>query len=423
MIKRTISLRRTWDRIRTVPDLGSNVAVLAAVIVLGLGALTYILGNQGFRYPWTESFQFTADFTEAGAVNPDQHPKVRIAGVEVGEITAAEPTQNGHARLTIAVDPGHTIYDNAHLVLRPKNPLNEMYVDIDPGGPPGKPLPPGGTIPASQTERPIQPDQVLSHLDGRSRAALSHLLSMSNVALANAPQHLPAGVRSTDAAVVKFKPIMKQLRTRQETIRELVTALSRISAAVGENDSRLTELANSMQRVLGTMSHRSDALTTALRELPDTTDQLRNAMGSTQTLTEQLNPTLDNVNKAASTLPQALQRMSTTMDHLGKTVRSAKPFVANARPVVSELRPLVGDMHGALGSLSPISRELRCDTNVLVPYLQDVMAFFYNTKSTFSLSDANGGFIRGHATVPLPDGGLVPGTHGGHNGKIGGGCQ
>ncbi|MEV7379592.1 MlaD family protein [Streptomyces lydicus] len=410
------SFHRTWERIRTVPGLGRNVVTV--VVLLGLGAVSgsVILSNQRFVAPWSDRYEFQADFAQVPGVNASQAPKVRIAGVQVGQITSSKITDKGQARLAFSLEPGHKIYRNARLVLRPTNPLNEMYVEVDPGGPPARQLPAGGVIPVTQTTRPVQSDEVLNHLDSRSRAALTTLLSASDVALASAPQHLPSGLNSTDTTLTQFRPVLDALKRRRRNISKLVTSLSQISTAVGHNDARLTGLMTSTQRTLGVLSHNNGDLEATLRQLPGTTSELHHAMTGVKGLTTQLNPTLKNLSKASTQLPKVLGKVQVTVNGLGRTVRSANPVVSAAGPVVDDLSPLVSDVHTALGDLQPVTRDLGPVSKTLVSYLGDLQAFIYNTNGVFSLSDANGGFIRGHVAAPLPDAGVIPGTHGGNTG-------
>lgn len=415
-MKRKFSLSRTWERIRTVPGLGRNLLLMMLLVVCGLVSASVILANQRFIPAWSDRYEISADFDQAPAVNPSQQPKVRIAGVEVGQVVGSEVADGGKARLKLSLNPGQKVYSNARMVLRPTNPLNEMYVEINPGGPPAPRLPDHGVIPAGQTQRPVQPDEVLNHLDGRSRQAVTNLLSASDVALADAPQQLPAGLNATDAALRQYKPVLDNLQQRRENIAKLVTALSQISAAVGHNDQRVTELLNSSEQTLSTLSQRNGDLEATISQLPGTNDQLKRTMDGVRGLTGQLNPTLDNLNKASAELPPALRKVNSTVDNLGRTVRAGRPVVSAARPVVNDLRPIVSDANRALGNLEPVARNAGPDTGVVVPYLNDLQAFIFNTNGAFSLSDANGGFIRGHVAVPLPDANALPGTHGGNTG-------
>ena len=381
-----------------------DVLALAVAIVLGLAAGTYMISHYGVKGPWQKRFVFSADFEKAPGVTPRNHQEVRIAGVPVGTITGAAPNKDGTAsRLTMSIDPRYVVYGNAHLVLQTKNPINEMYVELGPGGPPGKPLRPGGVIPVAQTERPVQPYEVLDKLDARSRAALSSLLAQSDAALASAPQRLPAGLRSFDQALVDYKPVMDALATRRTKIQQLVTALSRISAAAGHDNARLTELLSSLQTTLSVLADRDDDLGATLAQLPGFEDRLNDAMTGAARLTGQLDPTLEDLHRASEALPPALSRLSGTVDQLGRTVQAAGPVVSEARPVVADLRPIVGNVQGSLGELKPVTARLDSVTARVVPWMNDLSAFVYNTSSVFSLSDANGTLARGHLAVNVLD--------------------
>lgn len=396
---RTWSLGRMWERIRTVPGLGRNVTAVAVIGALGAASGAGLLSQMDYTWPWADRFEFAADFAQAPGIDPEVNPEVRIAGVPVGKIVESEPTSEGNARLTLSIEQGHAIYANAQLVLRPKNQLNEMYVEIDPGGKPANRLPEHAVIPVTHTERPIQVDEVLSHLDARTRTAMTNLLQASDTALAHAPRDLPRGLRATDSVLNQFRPVVEKLRTRRENIRELVTALADIAHATGRDDTRIARLVNSTEDTLRVMSHRSDDISAALGELPGVNDELRSAMTGTRDLTRQLNPTLDELRGASDELPPALRRMTGLMGQLGKTVDSAKPVVAKARPVAADLRPFATNIRAALDQFRPVTRNLDRDTSVLVPYMNDLGAFVYNTSSVFSLADANGGFERGHLTI------------------------
>ncbi|WP_214369707.1 MlaD family protein [Pseudonocardia sp. H11422] len=388
--------RRTWQRVRTVPGLARDVTALVALLVLGAAVGGYILSQQRANWPWQQEFHFTAEFDAVPAISPGNGQEVRIAGVPVGDIRDAEVTEAGSALLHLSIDGDEpTVYDNAKLVLRPKSPLNEMYVEIDPGGPPGAPITEGQVIPKAQSRYPIQVDAVLTHLDDRSRDALTSLLATADTALANAPAHLPDGLRATDDTLTGLAPVAEALSTRRERIATLVASLGRIMEATGEKDVRLAQLADSMQQTLGVLADRDDELAATLEELPGVTGELRRATSATQDLTEQLDPTLDNVARASEELPEALSALRGTVGQVDETLDVAQPVVDRAGPVVADLRPLVVDVHGALQDLEPTTTRLEPITAGFLPYLTDLQAFVYNTNSAFSLSDANGGLFRG----------------------------
>jgi phospholipid/cholesterol/gamma-HCH transport system substrate-binding protein len=403
-------LGQRWQRLRTVPGLGRDVSALVVLVVIGVVAAGVILAQINLTPPWAQRFTFQVELADAVAVSPGNAQEVRIAGVRVGQIVASAPTDHNTSLVTLSIEPGHPIYDNARAVLRPVNPLNQMYITLNPGAPPGTPLPEGGVLPVTQTARPIQPDEVFDKLDDRSRAALTSLLEQSDAALANAPETLPASLRAADTSMLTLRPVVARLQTRGENIRKLVTALSDVSSALGRNDARLTSLVDSTEATLSTLADRDGDLGSSLQQLPGTTDELRRALANTSKLTHQLNPTLDNLRDASDELPDALDALRDAVGPLHDTVDAARDVVSKARPIVSDLRPITGDLRDAFDDLRPVAHCLDDATAKVAPWMYDLGGFVYNTNSLFSVTDQNGGWGRGHATVALngPTGAMTP---------------
>ncbi|GAA3523906.1 MlaD family protein [Nocardioides daeguensis] len=395
------------ERMRTVPGLGRDAGALAAMIVLGLVATVIIKAQLGGSVPWADTTTVRAEVAEVPGLNPDSQNSVTIAGVKVGSVTQTEATDRGTALVTMVLDGDYSVHRDARVVLRPKNALNEMQVELNPGtskaGALGE-----ATIPVDQTSRPVQADEVLSHLDERSQVALTDLLLESDTALARAPEALPEGLDATSDTLRTLRPVVAELQDRREKIADLVSALSTISTAVGENDERITRLATATSGTLSTLAASDDQLRSSLRTLPGFTDELRNALRSTQDLTGQLDPTLDGLHAASAELPRSLKRFRSTVGNLDRTVRAAQPALDKAVPVVSDLRPLVGDVRTSLAPLTRIGSRLDGDTRTVMTYLTALKAFVYNTSSVFGAGDTNGSIIRGHLMVPLPGAAVLP---------------
>ncbi|WP_181780147.1 MlaD family protein [Pseudonocardia pini] len=406
------SVKRAWARVRSVPGLGRDVTVLSVLVALALGSVVGIESYLGKSYPWQDGFALRAEFEQVPALNPRSSHYVTIAGVSVGEIKGAEPTADGTAVVDMnirAADYREPIYSDATAVLRAETVLNEMYVEINPGTPAAGPMESGGTIPLGRTARPIQADEVLGHLDERTRQALSDLFVESDVALARAPELLPEGLTATDDTVVALRPVAEALQTRRERIATLVTSLSQVAQSVGADQERTVALADATHSALGVLAESDAELRGTLEQLPGLSGELRNALTGTQRLTEQLDPTLDNLSAASEELPAALGRLGQTSARLGEVVDSAGPFLGKARPVVAKLNPLVTDVDAALDDLLPVTSPLAEDIAIVQDYLTPIRAFTYNTSSVFGTRDGQGGIIRGQLVVSLPDNQILPG--------------
>jgi phospholipid/cholesterol/gamma-HCH transport system substrate-binding protein len=394
---RSERMGRTWERVRTEPGLARNTFVTVALLVLGVVAGSIVLSQQRFIAPWQSRYVVYSTFQASPGISPGQGQEVRIAGVQVGQIIGADVDDAGQARLEMSMDKEYEnkVYDNAHLVLRPKSPLNEMYIEMNAGGPPGKPMASGSVLPIGNSERPIQIDEVLGNLDDNARTMLTALLTESDVALTNAPKTLPAGLDAVRLVGNDLRPVSEQLALRKEKLRTLITALGEIAQAVGHDDKRLTSLGDGLQSTLGTLAGNQKDVESTVNQLPDLLSQLRNATEKVQGLADELDPTLRNLDKASDDLPRALKDLSKTSDKLSDVVDSANPFLDKAKPVAKDLRPFISEARKGTPALHDATKELDPITRAAIPYLPDLGAFIIQTRSIVSTTDANSGILRG----------------------------
>ena len=394
--RRHRTVRQRLAAIRAVPQLGRNMAILAVVVVLGVATTGYILVRQGdVVWPWQHRETMYADFAETPGVAPGQGQQVRIAGVEVGLITGASVTKHGLARLTMSLQAGTAIYANAHVLEQAGNPLNEIYLDVNPGGPPARRLAPGSTIPAVDTSYPVQLGSILQHLGPAQLSGVTDLLSAANAGLQGASGNLPPDLSAANQTLADLRPVATALAARQQDLRALVSDLSTIARSVGGNDQQLASLADNAQRTLGTLAANDQALSSTLSELPGVTGTLRTSLSEVSALTGKIDPALQSVQSASGTLPSALRQLTTAVSELKTTVGLAGPVVANAEPVVGPLRGFVGHAEPAVTDLASIGPDLNPITAGLVQYLPWLQAFVYNTTSVTSTQDANGPILRG----------------------------
>jgi phospholipid/cholesterol/gamma-HCH transport system substrate-binding protein len=392
-------LGQLFERVRTEPGLARNTVVVVALIAIAGVVGGVILGNQRFVAPWSNRFVVSADFAAAPGISPGNGQEVRIAGVNVGSIVGADVGPAGQARLLLSLEPGHHLYENATLVLRPKSPLNEMYVTIDPGAPPARAVPANYEFPVTNTVRPIQVDEVLNHLDGDAQRMLTSLLAESDVALTGARADLPAGLDGTRTVANDLKPVAQQLALRRELIRRLITSLGQIAQAVGGDDQRLRALAAGLQTTLRSFGSHQPQVDRTLAELPGLIAALKRSTTAVQGLSGQLDPTLRDLQHASDDLPDALRDLRGTADALDTAVDAAHPFLRAARSVVADLRPVSDELKTALPELHAATRHLDPVTDALLPYLPDLAAFTVQTRSITSTEDGNGGILR--ANLPI----------------------
>ena len=115
---------------------------------------------------------------ERAAVTPGQGQAVTIAGVQVGQVGGVS-LDNGRAVVTMNIYKQYApIYRNATVLLRPRTPLKDMYLALDPGTKQRRRGP--GRRHARRRRAPtpdVDLDQILSSLDADTRNYLLLLLA------------------------------------------------------------------------------------------------------------------------------------------------------------------------------------------------------------------------------------------------------
>ena len=96
----------------------------------------YILHHQGLRLPLIDAptLRIEADLPTAAGVAPGQGESVTVAGVQIGKIAGVRVV-DGRARVEIDIDPSYRtlVHTNASALLRPRTPLKDMFLELDPG--------------------------------------------------------------------------------------------------------------------------------------------------------------------------------------------------------------------------------------------------------------------------------------------------
>ena len=119
---------------------GGQVAFMVGLGLLGLLVGLFIFANQNVTPPsWApivgkDHYRLDARFESANGVMPGQGQAVTIAGVDVGKVESVR-LDRGQAvvRLRLEKQYGSRVHPDATVLLRPKTPLKDMVVELEPG--------------------------------------------------------------------------------------------------------------------------------------------------------------------------------------------------------------------------------------------------------------------------------------------------
>jgi phospholipid/cholesterol/gamma-HCH transport system substrate-binding protein len=345
-----------------------RVDFVAILVLVGLAVLVtgYILEHQPAFHLGQSYFTVNADFSEAAAVTSGQGQAVTIAGVEVGQIGGVH-LHDGQAVVQMDIDKryAHRVYRNATVLLRPRTPLKDMYLELYPGTPSAGRMPVNGNISASNTNPDVDVSQILSSLDSDSRNYLVLLLAAGAGAFGNSGVNpaqttpTPASVASLQETLKRFEPLDRDtktfaslLATRQANLRRAVHNLDLVAGSLGGVDHQLASLIDASDANFSAIAANDSQLRSTLSQFPGTLRETSATLGKVKTF--------------ASSTALTLHRLQPFARNLAPALAAARPLFRDTTPVIAtQLRPFSVAIRPLARTLAPAADSLK----VAVPRL------------------------------------------------------
>jgi phospholipid/cholesterol/gamma-HCH transport system substrate-binding protein len=359
-----------------------QVGLIALVLIL---IATFLAFTKDI--PFTKPFELKAQFQNSPPIQKGQ--AVRIAGVDIGRVSAVEPVGGDSPAVTVTMkldDEALPIHRDAQIKVRPRIFFEgNLFFDIKPGTPGSGEVDDGHTIPASQTSAPVQIDQVLGALKTDTREDLRRLLVGYGGALGAEPlpgedddqdpdtQGETGGQALNDsleysAAALRGAAIVNEatLGTEARDLSRLISGQQRIFAALSSREEQLKDLVSNFNITMRALAAEQENLRQTIRLLPRVLDAAR--------------PALDRLNEAfPSTRAWALE-MIPGVRETPATLEAGFPWIrqtsALLRPselqgLVDELQPAVDDFaeftDGQVDFLPVLDLFNRCQLDVVLP--------------------------------------------------------
>ena len=341
------------------PPVGMSFAktgVLALILILILSYFAYTK-----ELPWKDE-GYTATATFADATTLRETNPVRIAGVNVGEVTTVEPAPDGEgAKVTFTVDEdGLPLHEDARITIRPRLFLEgNFFLDLRPGSPSAADLPDGGDIPVSQTATAVQLDQVLTALQAPDRENLARLLDGYGSALADQPtpeqdvgqdpdvQGESAAQALNDSFTYggeagKTSSQVSQALLGEEAgdLRGMIAATGLVFDELASREAELSDLITNVSVTTGAFADESESLERTLAELAP--------------LAEQAQDDLVEINASFPPLRAFARELTPGVRELPETIKAGTPWLIQTNKLLqrSELGGIARDLRIATPPLS-----------------------------------------------------------------------
>lgn len=384
---------------RALARYGVHFAAVLLVIILGVSAGGYILANQRFYLPnWvpvvgSDFVDYTADFKTAKAVVPGQGQTVAISGVTVGEIGSVNLV-NGRGRVTMKIrrEYANRVHTDATAALRPRTPLQDMIIQLDPGTKSAPLLKAGGNIPAAQTMTPVEFDEIVSEFDVDTRAYLGILLQQGAEGFGNGgDKELGGLLRGLEPAVVYSARIAKAMKSRNAEAARAVTNLERVSTALGKNSEALGTFVSSSAEAF-------DAIGETRADLRELVNDSPEALRQTRELLETGGEIGTDLARASTKLERPTRKLDDGLSELVEFMNAATPVIRNdLRPFAREVQQPLRTLRPAIDKVAASGDNVATGTEVL-RQLFDGLAYKPGGEDLSALTLA--GYL-GHAGMSL----------------------
>ncbi|MFL5831917.1 MAG: MlaD family protein [Solirubrobacteraceae bacterium] len=358
---------------RQKPRVSRFAAGVIGALVIGIACYFVFGGSLPFQ---GEPFQLKAVFTSETELHIPS--PVRIAGVEVGQVTSVERVGGPSSQAAIAtmsINPnGLPIHANATAKMRPRIFLEgNIYDDLRPGTPSSPALHSGATLCVVHTSGPVQLDRVLSALNSNARTNLETLLRGYGASLDAAP---------TAAQDESQDPLVHGLTGGQSLNKSLDYSADAFKASAMVNQALLGAQPHDLSGVVNGNAQ-------VFRALAASGDQLASFVSTFNATMAALAARQAELAQTIAVLPPFLQSSQTSNAALDASFAPTKAFARALTPGISQLGPAIEAglpwLAQSIQLMSP--RELGGLVRYLTPAIQNTGATIPTTKALINQAD------------------------------------
>jgi phospholipid/cholesterol/gamma-HCH transport system substrate-binding protein len=376
------------------PPTGPSFFAVGVITAIALVILAYFAFAK--ELPFGSQWEVTATFDNAATLR--ETAPVRIAGVNVGEVTGID-LEGEVAKVTFTVsDEGRPLHADAEVTIRPRLFLEgNFFLDLQPGSPHEPELGDNGEIPITRTQTAVQLDQVLTTLQQPDRRNLSALLEGYGGALDDQPTSEEDAGQDRD---VRGESAAEALNDSFEYGGKAGKSTAQVSEAfLGEKPGDLAALVDDTGVVFSKLASRESELSSLITNFSITATALADEASSLEATLAELAPTLEGARPSLAKFNEVLpplrgfaRELTPGVNELPATIEAGNPWlrqtVALVQPdelggvarLLRETQPnLTAGAHYLDGLLPELRSVSRCTYQVLDPAFETVIEDDFST--------------------------------------------
>jgi virulence factor Mce-like protein len=378
-------VRRRQQSTFTNPVLVGAVTVLVALVAVFLA----YNANQGLPFVPTRELKVDIGDGSNLVVGND----VLEGGHRIGFVSGLQPVRlsdgSTGAQLTLKLSQNQgKIPVDSHVAIRLRQVLGSKYVDLQKGN--AKQIyADGGTLPISQTNVPVQLDQVFDIFDPPTRKAVQQNLVGFGDTFASRGGDLSATIQSLPALLQYLQPVAAYLSAPNTELTRFFSSLNDFTQAVGPVSGTLASLFGDAATTFQAISSNPHDLEATIAESPSTLAVSTDSLRAQQPFLVDLKTFGGFLSPATASLKQSLPDINPAIEAGTRTLGQTPILNSKLQQVMSSLQSLAEDpgtnialngLISTVGLLNPMVRYLGpyqtvCDEfNYTWTYLQDVVS-------------------------------------------------
>ena len=237
-----------------------KLGIFTTVMVLILTALVVVFSE----YRSGDFERYNAHFTDVSGL--ESGDKVRIAGVEVGQVAKVELAEENTARVHFSVAGNQVVHQSTEARVRSENLTGDRYLELKRGEGDQSALDPGGTLPISQTSPALDLDALLGGFRPLFKALDPAQVNQLSESIVKVFQGESGTIQDLLAST---SSLTQSLADRDQLIGDVITNLNSVLGTVADNHDNVDSIVNDLQQLVSGLAANSEPIAESVSRLND----------------------------------------------------------------------------------------------------------------------------------------------------------
>jgi virulence factor Mce-like protein len=320
----------------------ANPVLIGAVTVLVALVAVFLAYNANEGLPFVPTRELKVDIANGSELVAGND--VREGGYLIGLVSDLKPVtmENGQtgAQLTLKLDKAYgNVPIDSTISIQPRSVLGLKYLDLHKGTS-SRDFADGATMPESQTNVPVQFDDVFKMFNGPTRDAAQQNLVGFGDTLASRGSALNDTISSLPALFNYLQPVAQYLSAPSTELTRFIGNLNEFMGAVAPVAQVNAELFGKMATTFGAIDRNPNDLKATIAESPSTEQVSTRSLIAQQPLLTDLTTFGQNMTPATASLKSALPILNPALEQGTQVLGRTPPLNQRLQGTMDALRTL-----------------------------------------------------------------------------------